>query len=78
MTSPSLKLLKFPGPMDQGGRDNVAKLVRGVRAGEVRRVLCIYEDARGGLNWFRNNLPPQTAAVLCEQLKQEMVREAFK
>lgn len=78
MTSPSLKLLKFPGPMDQGGRDNVAKLVRGVRAGEVRRVLCIYEDARGGIGWFRNNLSPQNAAVLCEQLKQKMVRESFE
>lgn len=64
--------------MDQGGRDNVAKLVRGVRKGEVRRVLCIYENAGGGISWFRNNLSPQNAAVLCEQLKQEMVRGSFK
>lgn len=64
--------------MDRGGRDNVARLVRGVRRGSVRRVLCIYEDASGELSWFRNNLPPQTAAVLCEQLKQAMVREALK
>lgn len=41
-------------------------------------MLCIYEDASGELSWFRNNLPPQTAAVLCEQLKQAMVREALK
>jgi len=64
--------------MDRGGRDNVAKLVRGVRNGKVRRVFCMYETDEGTINYFRNNLLPAQAATLCEEMKRILVAEALR
>lgn len=74
---PSLKLLKFPGPMDRGGRDNVAGLMRGVRRGQVNRVLCLYQDRDGTVHWFRNNMDSARAVAFCENMKRQILAETF-
>lgn len=76
MPSPNLKLLKFPGPMDRGGRDSVAGLVHGVRRGSVKSVLCVYETADGTIHWFRHGMRGDRAVSNLEVVKLEIVREA--
>lgn len=71
------KLVDFPGPMDRGGRRNVALLAHRVKNDQVRNVLCVYEMVDGQRRWFRNNLSPAAAVVECHRLQNACLRDAL-
>lgn len=72
---PDLKLLKFPGPLGPGARDNLARAVRSARNGNARRMICAYELKDGTAIGFKAGMTSSQAVAFCEQLKLMILKD---